>query len=156
MYVLVPVANNASGVDWERTKEPFARRILQHLESWGMDDLTSEIEVMHIFTPDDFEQQLNAHLGNAFAVEPRFTQTAWFRPHNRSEDVRGLYLVGAGTHPGAGVPGVILSAEATYGCIADDFGLPHPPDRNGPGRVALAPELLDRVGGSAQLAPSDS
>ena len=73
--------------------------------------LRAQIEVMHIFTPDDFESELNATWGNAFAIEPKFTQTAWFRPHNRSEDVEGLYLVGGGTHPGAGIPGVLSSAK---------------------------------------------
>ncbi|MGA1495944.1 MAG: hypothetical protein ACO37D_11165, partial [Rhodothermales bacterium] len=61
--------------------------------------------------------------GNAFALEPKLTQTAWFRPHNRSEDVERLYIVGAGTHPGAGVPGVMLSAEATLSCMVEDLGV---------------------------------
>jgi hypothetical protein len=103
-----------------------------------MEGLRENLEVLHTFTPDDFETQLNATDGNAFAIEPKFTQTAWFRPHNRSEDVDRLYLVGAGTHPGAGVPGVMLSAEATYGCIAADFGLPDQWDWNEPGRVELS------------------
>ena len=79
------------------------------------------MEVCHIFTPDDFESQLNATDGNAFALEPKLTQTAWFRPHNRSEDIDSLYVVGAGTHPGAGVPGVMLSSEATLSCILEDY-----------------------------------
>jgi phytoene desaturase len=145
LYVLVPVANNASGIDWSEVKDEFGRRVLDYLEEWGMEGLNENLEVLHTFTPDDFESELNAHLGNAFAVEPRFTQTAWFRPHNRSEDVEGLYLVGAGTHPGAGVPGVVLSAEATYGCIADDLGLPAQWDPSEPGRVALDPELAERL-----------
>jgi phytoene desaturase len=137
MYVLVPVANNRSGIDWSKEAEPFRDRILEFLEEWGMDGLRENLEVLHTFTPEDFATQLNATDGNAFAIEPKFTQTAWFRPHNRSEDVKGLYLVGAGTHPGAGVPGVMLSAEATYGCIADDFGLPDQWDWDEPGRVEL-------------------
>lgn len=148
MYVLVPVANNASGLDWEALKGPFTERVLDFLERWGLDDLRAETEVLHVFTPDDFEREMNATLGNAFAIEPRFTQTAWFRPHNRSEDVEGLYLVGAGTHPGAGVPGVLMSAETTYGCIAEDLGLADQWDWSEPGRVdlegsalSLAPEL---------------
>ena len=137
MYVLIPVANNQSGLDWTSLKNEFADRILTFLEEWGMEGLKENLEVLHIFTPDDFAEQLNAMHGNAFAVVPKFTQTAWFRPHNRSEDVRDLYLVGAGTHPGAGVPGVFLSAEATYGSIADDFGLEDQWDWNEPGRVDL-------------------
>jgi phytoene desaturase len=123
MYVLIPVANNRSGIDWETEKHVFADRVLRFLEEWGLDGLRENLEVLHLFTPDDFARELNAFHGNAFAIEPKFTQTAWFRPHNRSEDVPGLYLVGAGTHPGAGVPGVFLSAEATYASIAEDMGL---------------------------------
>jgi phytoene desaturase len=123
MYVLIPVANKQADIDWEAIKDEFARKVLDFLEEWGMEGLNEALEVLHIFTPDDFETKLNATYGNAFAIEPRLTQTAYLRPQNRSEDVDGLYLVGAGTHPGAGVPGVILSAETTYGCIAEDLGL---------------------------------
>ena len=123
LYVLVPVPNAASGIDWEREAEPMTRRVIERLEAWGLDGLEDAIEVKHVFTPDRFRSEYNATLGNAFGIEPRLTQTAWFRPHNRSEEVRGLYLVGAGTHPGAGVPGVILSAAAAFHSIAEDFGL---------------------------------
>jgi phytoene desaturase len=143
MYVLVPVANQRSGIDWTEIKESFADTVLDYLEQWGLEDLREQIEVLHIFTPDDFESELNATWGNAFAIEPKFTQTAWFRPHNRSEDVEGLYLVGGGTHPGAGVPGVLLSAETTYGCIAEDHSLPDQWDWDEPGRAALRPEATD-------------
>jgi len=145
MYVLVPVANNQSGLDWGALKEEFAQKVLQFLEAWGMEGLRESLEVLHLFTPDDFESQLNAVHGNAFAIQPKFTQTAWFRPHNRSEDVEGLYLVGAGTHPGAGVPGVFLSAETTYGSIARDFGLPDQWSWDEEGRVDLAPEDLREI-----------
>ena len=137
MYVLVPVANNQSGIDWEATKDEFAERILAFLEGWGLEGLRENLEVLRLFTPDDFAGRLNAYHGNAFGMEPKLTQTAWFRPHNRSEDVKGLYLVGAGTHPGAGVPGVFLSAEATYGCIARDLALADQWDWNEKGRVDL-------------------
>lgn len=137
MYALIPVPNNAAGVDWEARKGPFADRVLAFLEEWGLTGLRDATEVMHLFTPHDFERQLNATLGNAFSLEPRISQTAYLRPHNRSEDVRGLYLVGAGTHPGAGVPGVLLSAEATYACIAEDLGLAPAPDAHLPGAVRL-------------------
>jgi len=165
MYVLVPVANNQSGLDWEALKEGFADKILTFLEEWGMEGLKENLEVLHLFTPDDFESQLNAMHGNAFAVEPKFTQTAWFRPHNRSEDVQGLYLVGAGTHPGAGVPGVFLSAETTYGSIAEDMDLPGQWDWSEVGRVDLPEEELEEIfskleesflalGGSSSEVPS--
>ena len=144
MYVLVPVANQASGIDWSEIRERFTDTVIDYLEEWGLEDLREEIEVLHVFTPEDFETQLNATLGNAFAIEPKFTQTAWFRPQNRSEDVDDLYLVGGGTHPGAGVPGVLLSAEATYGCIAEDLGLADQWDWNEPGRASLHPERFEK------------
>ena len=137
MYVLIPVANQQSGIDWPALQERFADTVIDYLEEWGLDDLRDQIEVQHVFTPDDFESKLNATWGNAFAIEPKFTQTAWFRPQNRSEDVKALYLVGGGTHPGAGVPGVLLSAETTFGCIAEDWGLPDQWDWAEPGRAAI-------------------
>ncbi|MGM0669060.1 MAG: phytoene desaturase family protein [Gemmatimonadota bacterium] len=145
MYVLVPVANNQSGIDWEKIKHSFARRILAFLEEWGLEGLTESLEVLHLFTPDDFAGELNAFHGNAFAIEPKFTQTAWFRPHNRSEDVERLYLVGAGTHPGAGVPGVLMSAETTYGSIAEDFHLPDQWDWSQKGQVAFTKDEVSEI-----------
>ena len=145
MYVLIPVTNNRSGLDWTSLKDEFADRVLTFLEEWGMDGLKESLEVLHIFTPDDFARQLNAFHGNAFAIEPKFTQTAWFRPHNRSEDVESLYMVGAGTHPGAGVPGVFMSAETTYGSIAQDFGLEDQWDWNEAGRVDLDEDDLGEI-----------
>ncbi len=78
---------------------------------------------MHWLTPRDFAVQLSTPYGSACSIEPRLLQTAYFRPHNRSEDVQGLYFVGAGTHPGAGLPGVLLSAEATAYAIAQDYNV---------------------------------
>jgi phytoene desaturase len=124
MYVLIPVSNLKADTDWERTAEPFTERVLSFLEAWGLEGLRAAIEVQRVFTPLDFERELNACDGNAFAIEPKLSQTAYFRPHNRSEDVGSLYFVGAGTHPGAGVPGVMLSAEATAYCIQQDYQLP--------------------------------
>jgi phytoene desaturase len=121
MYVLIPVPNLQAEVDWKVTTDVMKDRVLAFLEEWGLDNLRDSIDVLKVFTPLDFESELNAWHGNAFGSEPRLTQTAVFRPHNRSEDVRNLYLVGAGTHPGAGVPGVLLSAEATMAAILEDF-----------------------------------
>jgi phytoene desaturase len=72
-------------------------------------------------TPDYFEKDLQSHLGNAFGPEPTLPQSAWFRPHNKSEDVERLYLVGAGTQPGAGTPAVMMSAKMTARTIASDY-----------------------------------
>ena len=126
MYVLIPVPNLKASTDWEAVKQDYADKVIDFLEAWGMEELRASMDVCHLFTPEDFATQLNATDGNAFALEPRLTQTAWFRPHNRSEDVDGLYIVGAGTHPGAGVPGVMLSAEATMSCIVEDYPTPAP------------------------------
>jgi phytoene desaturase len=123
MYVLIPVPNLKADTDWHAIRQDYADKVIDFLEAWGMDDLRDSMEVCHLFTPEEFASELNATDGNAFSLEPRLTQTAYFRPHNRSEDIEGLYIVGAGTHPGAGVPGVMLSAEATMSSIVEDFPL---------------------------------
>ncbi|GIV58361.1 MAG: phytoene dehydrogenase [Rhodothermaceae bacterium] len=143
LYVLVPVANLASGIDWRQEAGPFADRVLDFLEAWGLEGLRAHTEVMRIFTPEDFKHELNAHLGNAFGLEPKLSQTAYFRPHNRSEDVPNLYFVGAGTHPGAGVPGVLLSAEATEYSIRRDLGLGHATGDGSAGTRFAAPALQE-------------
>jgi phytoene desaturase len=109
-YVLSPVPNLGGNVDWNGVKEVYAEAILESLEKI-CPDLRRHIVSKLIWTPLDFEEQLDAHLGSAFQFEPILTQSAWFRPHNVSEDVKNFYLVGAGTHPGAGLPGVISSAK---------------------------------------------
>jgi phytoene desaturase len=125
MYLLIPVPHLGSGIDWSTAAPAFRDRVLDFLENdFGLTDLRRNIEVLELFTPDDFAGELNSVLGSAFSIEPRLTQSAYFRPHNRSEDVGRLYLVGAGTHPGGGVPGVLLSAEATEKCILEDLGIP--------------------------------
>lgn len=121
LMVLVPVPNLRSGTDWKREAGPYADRILDFLERWGLHALRENLEVFQVFTPEDFANGLSATFGNAFGLEPRLSQTGYFRPHNRSEDVKGLYFCGAGTHPGAGVPGVLLSAEAVENCIVEDW-----------------------------------
>jgi len=109
-YVLSPVPNLGGEVDWNAVKELYAEAILESLEKI-CPDLRRHIISKLIWTPLDFETQLDAHLGSAFQFEPILTQSAWFRPHNVSEDVKNFYLVGAGTHPGAGLPGVLSSAK---------------------------------------------
>jgi len=109
-YVLSPVPNLGGKVDWNAVKDLYADAILASLEKL-CPDLRRHIVSKLIWTPLDFEKQLDAHLGSAFQFEPILTQSAWFRPHNVSEDVKNFFLVGAGTHPGAGVPGVLSSAK---------------------------------------------
>jgi phytoene desaturase len=146
LMVLIPVANNASGLNWSELKAPFADKVIDFLEKWGLTDLRSHLDVMEMFTPDDFTQELSAHLGNAFGIEPRLSQTGYFRPHNRSEEVDGLYLVGAGTHPGAGVPGVLLSAETAEHCIDEDLPRLHsrkPRSQSGAPETDMSQESLE-------------
>jgi len=109
-YVLSPVPHLGGKIDWESVKERYAEVILASLEKL-CPDLRRHIISKIIWTPRDFETRLDAHLGSAFQFEPILTQSAWFRPHNVSEDVKNFFLVGAGTHPGAGVPGVLSSAK---------------------------------------------
>ena len=122
MYVLIPVPNLESGINWEKTKTAYTDKVLTFLENdFGLTDLKCSIEVLETFTPSDFRRERNNHLGSAWGVEPKLTQTAYFRPHNRSEDIQGLYFVGASTHPGAGVPGVLLTAETTTKLVVKDL-----------------------------------
>lgn len=118
-YVLSPVPNLDSGTDWTTAAEPYRRAIEQRLEETMMPGLKDAVAVSKIMTPLDFEGRLNSTRGAAFGLEPVLTQSAWFRAHNKSEDVDGLYIVGAGAHPGAGVPGVLSSARVLDAVIPD-------------------------------------
>lgn len=129
-YVLSPVPHLGNArLDWDAMGAEYGDRILESLERRLLPDLRKHIVTRRQFTPLDFERELNAFQGSAFSVAPVLTQSAWFRPHNRDRKIPGLYIVGAGTHPGAGVPGVISSAKATAGVIAKDFGLDTTPRR---------------------------
>ncbi len=124
LCVLIPVPNLAGDIDWNLAAKPFAERILKFLEEdFGLQNLRQELEVLEMLTPIDFKLRRNCHLGSAWGIEPKLTQTAYFRPHNRSEEIPNLYFVGANTHPGAGVPGVLLSAEATEKLVLADTGV---------------------------------
>ena len=115
-YVLSPVPNLKSGIDWEEHARSYRDAIMQHLEDHYLPDLQANLVTERFVDPRYFRDRLHAAHGSAFSVEPILTQSAWFRPHNRSEDVANLFIVGAGTHPGAGLPGVLSSAK-----IADDL-----------------------------------
>ena len=119
-YILVPVPNQDSGIDWNKMADPFKQKILNFLDHNYLPELKENLVTDRILTPLDFERDYNSYKGTGFSVEPIFMQSAWFRPHNKSEDVKGLYLVGAGTHPGAGLPGVVSSAKVTVDLILGD------------------------------------
>jgi phytoene desaturase len=118
-YVLSPVPHLESGTDWRTAAEPYRQAIQDHLEATLLPGLGESIVTSRLLTPVDFLQDLNSTRGAAFGLEPVLTQSAWFRPHNRSEDVEGLYLVGAGTHPGAGLPGVLSTARVLDRVVPD-------------------------------------
>lgn len=125
-YVLSPVPHLDAGVDWTTRGESYRRAIATHLEKTLLPGLSDNLVASRLMTPQHFRDELLSERGAAFGLEPVLTQSAYFRPHNASEDVAGLYLVGAGTHPGAGVPGVLSSARVL------DRIVPDPQRRTGP------------------------
>ena len=110
-YVLVPVPNNQSKIDWRTEGENMKNLVIDKMEKDLMPNLRENIVADFYLTPDYFEKELNTKFGSGFSIQPKFTQSAYFRFHNKSEIYDGLYFVGAGTHPGAGVPGVLSSAK---------------------------------------------
>ena len=127
-YTLIPVPHNGSGLDWQRIGPAYLEKALRYLDEAGyLPGLMDRLVYTHYVTPDYFQGALNSHLGNGFGPEPVFWQTASFRPHNRSEDVKGLYLVGASYQPGAGLPSVMMSGKITARLIAHDLGLERAP-----------------------------
>jgi phytoene desaturase len=118
-YVLSPVPHLDSGTDWKQAAKPYRDTIVQFLEDNYLPDLQANIIAEHHIDPLHFQNVLNSHKGAAFSLQPVLTQSAWFRPHNRSEDFDNLYFVGAGTHPGAGLPGVLSSAIIAENLIGD-------------------------------------
>jgi phytoene desaturase len=125
--VLLPVPNLRTGakIDWERQADGLRDALVSDMErTFGLEGLDASVRVEHRMTPLDFERDLGAAYGNAFAVEPTLHQSAWFRQPNRDRGFNNLYYVGGGTHPGAGIPGVLLGAEVTSGLIAADHPAP--------------------------------
>jgi phytoene desaturase len=118
IYVLIPVSNLKANVDWKTFDAEFTEKVINFLEhNFGMKDLAANIEVKKTFNPLDFKNVRNSYLGTPWGMEPVLQQSAYFRAHNLSEDFENLFLVGAGTHPGAGLPGVMLSSAATFKLI---------------------------------------
>lgn len=129
-YTLIPVPNNQSDLDWSKIGDAFANTVLTFLDERGyIPDLRERLAYQSFVTPDYFEDVLGSYVGNGFGVEPVLTQTAFFRPHNRSEDVSNLYLVGQGTQPGGGTPSVMMSAKMTAREVAKDFATNAPSPR---------------------------
>ena len=121
-YALAPVPHLGKlNPDWESHGEEYRNLILEVLEERMMPGLRDRITTVFHYTPKDFETDLGSHLGSAFSLEPLLTQSAWFRVHNRDDKIPNLYFVGAGTHPGAGIPGVVGSAKATAALMIGDM-----------------------------------
>ena len=118
-YALAPVTHLDSGTDWAAQAEPMRQAMAAVLDRTVLPGFESHISASLLTTPQDFHDRLLSFKGAAFGLEPLLLQSAWFRPHNRSEDVEGLYMVGASTHPGAGVPGVLMSAKALDSVVPD-------------------------------------
>jgi len=121
-YVLSPVPHLESGDDWSKRGPEYQETIFAYLEKSGIPELRANLVTSRFITPDTFAGELASEKGAAFSIQPVLTQSAWFRFHNKSEEVDGLYLVGAGTHPGAGLPGVLSSAKVVDRLIADVAG----------------------------------
>lgn len=123
-YALAPVPHLGKlPVDWSQVGPILEKRILDEIEQRLIPDIHSRIVTKFHYTPTDFGRDLNAHLGSAFSLEPILTQSAWFRTHNRDDEIPNMYFVGAGTHPGAGIPGVVGSAKATAALMLSDLRL---------------------------------
>ena len=119
-YVLSPVPHLGADIDWTTAAKPYRDAIMQFLEDNYLPDLQENIVAEHYIDPLHFQGTLNSYLGSAFSLQPLLTQSAWFRPHNRSEEFDNLYFVGAGTHPGAGLPGVLSSAKIAENLICQN------------------------------------
>jgi phytoene desaturase len=120
-YALAPVPHMGKlPIDWDEVAPVYADRILDHLEARLIPGLRERMVTSFHYTPKDFGRDLSAHLGSAFSLEPVLTQSAWFRTHNRDDTIPNLYFVGAGTHPGAGIPGVVGSAKATAALMLEE------------------------------------
>jgi phytoene desaturase len=122
-YVLSPVPHLGADVDWTTMAPRYRDAIMQYLEERYMPDLRKHVVAESYIDPLHFRHTLNSHLGSAFGVEPTLLQSAWLRPHNKSEDVKGLYFAGAGTHPGAGLPGVMSSGKIVARILSDEFAM---------------------------------
>jgi len=120
-YVLCPVPNLQGDIDWSKQGPLLRDKIVALLQKRLLPDLQDHIVVERYITPQDFKVDLLSEFGAGFSIQPTLTQSAYFRYHNRSEEVAGLYLVGAGVHPGAGIPGVLCTAKTTQKLIDQDF-----------------------------------
>jgi phytoene desaturase len=123
LYVLVPVSHQHPNIDWSREAQPFRARVLQELKKIGLFDLEQRIVVEKMVTPADWEQEYAIYRGATFNLAHTWSQMLHLRPHNRFEELDGLYLVGGGTHPGSGLPVIYESARISTRLLLQDLGL---------------------------------
>jgi phytoene desaturase len=127
IYVLVPVPNNRSNLDWADIQDGFADKILDILEREGFTDLRNNIEQQHLITPHDWAYNYNIFEGATFNLAHTMFQLLYFRPHNRFEEAENCYLVGGGTHPGSGLPTIYESGRISSNLLCEDLGIPYEP-----------------------------
>jgi phytoene desaturase len=120
-YVLAPVPHLQSQTNWAVQAEPYRAAVEKRLEETVLPHLREHLTVSFMTTPQDFQDDLLSYKGAAFGLEPLLSQSAWFRPHNQSEDIEHLFMVGASTHPGAGIPGVLMSAKTLDAVIPEAY-----------------------------------
>ena len=119
-YVLSPVPNLKNPINWSQEGKTYERKILEALDQTILPGLIKNLKICFHMTPNDFQKDYNSLYGSGFSISPIFTQSAWFRFHNKSENFKNLYFVGAGSHPGAGVPGVISSAKVLENIVRNE------------------------------------
>ena len=134
--MLVPVTHRSEHVDWAARAAPFRETVLDRLAAVGVPDIRGRIRVEQSFTPADWESRMGLYKGATFSLAHSLDQMLSLRPHNRFEDLEGVYLVGGGTHPGSGLPVIYQSAKITSRLLAEDFGLGAACERRG--RIAAA------------------
>lgn len=124
VYVLVPVSNNSSRIDWNKEKRSFREDVLDAVENrTPMSDIREHIEVERVITPKQWEEEYNVYIGATFNLAHNISQMLYFRPHNKFEELKRFYLVGGGTHPGSGLPTIYISGMITAGLISNKYGL---------------------------------
>ena len=142
LYVLVPVANTERGIDWTAQWRRYRDLVLRRLAKLGLHDIESRIRSERVMTPQMWQDDLSVFRGATFNLAHSLDQMLCFRPHNRFEDLDGVYLVGGGTHPGSGLPVIFEGARITTRLMAEDLGFRHASDApaalsRGPGRALL-------------------
>ena len=144
LYVLVPVPHQNPGLDWRREAAPFRAHVFRQLRKIGLDDVEQRVRTERIVTPADWDQRYEIHRGATFNLTHSLGQMLHNRPHNRFEDLDGVYLVGGGTHPGSGLPVIFESARISSRLLCADLGLPYPEVPVAPREPAL-PAIVAEV-----------